>query len=304
MSLDVAPSPASGFAMGRTPDELRRIEQEEVRLRREMEERSRAEARRRVLQITAGRIALFVGFVGLWQIASMNRWVDRLFFSEPLAIVNELVRRVGNGELLYHMGFTAQEVIYGYLWGAGLGLLVALLLSQVPKIHEMIQPFLIMLYSIPRVALAPLIIMWFGIGITSKIVLAATLVFFIVFMNTMTGIQNVNPQLVAIGRIMGASRWQLMSKIVIRAAMPYIMTALRVTVPTAMIGAIIGEFISSNRGIGYVISAASSQYNTAGVFAGIVALVVLVVMLDFVVARAEAHFMKWQPKIRTGGDPG
>jgi NitT/TauT family transport system permease protein len=120
----------------------------------------------------------------------------------------------------------------------------------------------------------------------------------------MTGIQNVNPQLISIGRVMGASRWQLMTKIVIRAAAPYIMTALRLSLPTAMIGAIIGEFISANRGIGWVISSASSQYNTAGVFAGILALLVLVMVLDLIVALVEARLMRWQPAIRPGGDQG
>jgi NitT/TauT family transport system permease protein len=302
MSLDLTAEQAP--AAGRTPEEIRAADEHEVRLRREVDKQALSERRRRRIQVNVGRIALFVGILTLWQIGSWNRLVDRLFFSDPISIFNELTRRIGNGELPYHLAFTAQEVIYGYVWGAVFGLLAAMLLSQFPKILEIIQPFLLMLYSIPRVALAPLIIMWFGIGITSKIVLAATLVFFIVFVNTMTGIQNVNPQLISIGRIMGASRWQLMSKIVIRAAMPYVMTALRLSLPTAMIGAIIGEFISANRGIGWVISSASSAYNTAGVFAGILSLLVLVMALDMIIAFIEARLMRWQPTIRPGGEQG
>jgi NitT/TauT family transport system permease protein len=297
--MQAPPTGTSVFPLGKSADELRAIEREEVALKREVEARARAEARRRTLAINAGRLALFLAVMFLWWFAS-GRWVDRLFFSDPIAIWNEFFKLLANGQLLYHMQFTVTEVLAGYAWGVGLGLLAAFLLSQMPSVHQMVEPFLVMFYAIPRVALAPLIIMWFGIGITSKIVLAATLVFFIVFMNTVTGIRNVSPQLISVARMMGASRWQLLTKIVLWAALPYILTALRVTVPSAMIGAIIGEFISSNRGIGYLVSAASSQYNTAGVFAGIFALLIVVAVLDVSVAALEAYLLRWRPKVQVG----
>ena len=290
---------ASAFPLGKSAEELREIEREEAELKREMEVRARDEARRRTLLINAGRVALFLGVMFLWWFAS-GRWVDRLFFSDPISIWNEFFKLLGNGQLTYHIQFTLTEVLAGYAWGVGLGLLAAFILSQMPSVHQIIEPFLVMFYAIPRVALAPLIIMWFGIGITSKIVLAATLVFFIVFMNTISGIRNVSPQLINVARMMGASQWQLMTKIVLWAALPYILTALRVTVPSAMIGAIIGEFISSNRGIGYLVSAASSQYNTAGVFAGIFALLIVVAVLDVTVALLEAYLLRWRPKVQVG----
>lgn len=297
--MQAASTGASVFPLGKSAEELRAIEREEAVLKREVELRARAEERRRTLTINAGRFGLFVGVMFLWWFAS-GRWVDRLFFSDPVAIWNEFFRLLGNGQLLYHIQFTVTEVLAGYAWGVSLGLLAAFILSQMPSVHKMIEPFLVMFYAIPRVALAPLIIMWFGIGITSKIVLAATLVFFIVFMNTIAGIRAVSPQLISIARMMGASQSQLMTKIVLWAALPYILTALRLTIPTAMIGAIIGEFISSNRGIGWLVSAASSQYNTAGVFAGIFALLIVVAVLDLAVGGLEAYLLRWRPKNLVG----
>jgi NitT/TauT family transport system permease protein len=285
----------------RSPEQQREIENEEARLKRQMELIAQAERRKRTLIVNFGRIGLLVGGMVLWQVAS-GRWVDKMFLSDPVSIWGEFFKLLNNGQLALHIGTSTSEIVQGYLWGVLLALVAAFFLSQMPNLHSILEPFLIAFYAIPKAALAPLIVMWFGFGITSKIVLAAVLVFFVVFMNTITGIRGVHPQLISIARMMGASRWQVMTKIVLWAALPYTMTALRIAVPSAVIGAVIGEFISSQRGIGYLVSSASSQFNTAAVFAGIFALLITVAVLDVIVAALEAYFMRWRPKVQIGGD--
>jgi len=151
------------------------------------------------------------------------------------------------------------------------------------------------LFAIPKVALAPLVIVWFGIYLVPKVVLAASLVLFIVYFNTVAGIAAVNPRMHEAVRVMGASRLALLTKLVLPSAARYIFTAMRITVPGALIGAIIGEFVSSNRGIGFLIAAASSRYDTARVFAGIISLLIFVLLLNAVISRVERHLTRWQP---------
>jgi NitT/TauT family transport system permease protein len=186
------------------------------------------------------------------------------------------------------------EVGAGYVIGALLGLLFAWLLSLGKTFEKIVRPFFIAFYGIPKIALAPLIIMWFGLGITPKILIAAVFVFFVVSLNTLAGIQAVSGDLINIARVMGANRFDVMTKIVFPSALPYIMTALRITIPQAMVGAIIGEFLAGNRGVGYLINSASNQYNTAGAFAGIATLLVIVLVMDWLVSVAERRFLRWR----------
>src|SRR5262249_12489639 len=156
-----------------------------------------------------------------------------------------------------------------------------------------LRPYILLAWATPKIALAPLMIIWFGIGIVPKVVLAATFVFFVVFLSTLAGIATVRPELVSVVRVMGASPPALFRKVVLPSALPFIVTALRITIPAALIGAIIGEFISSNRGVGYLINAASSRYATAEVFAGILSLLVLVLLMNAGLSALERSWFRW-----------
>ena len=159
---------------------------------------------------------------------------------------------------------------------------------------------MLMAFATPKVALAPLIIIWFGIGLLPKVILSASLVFFPVYFNTLVGIAATKSELVSALRLMGASGLGIFRRVVLPNAIPYILVAMRITLPAALIGAIIGEFISSNRGIGYLIASASSRYDTAAVLAGIGSLVAFVLVLNSGVTALERWLLRWRPATPVG----
>jgi len=237
---------------------------------------------------------LFVLFLVVWWAAS-GRLVDRLFLSDPIAVAHSLFQIAVDGTLWWHLQWTLIEMTLGYVLGLAVGLNLALVVTAIPWGAQIVRPLMLGLFAIPKVALAPLVIVWFGIYLVPKIILAASLVLFVVYFNTVAGIAAVNLTMHEAVRVMGASRLALLTKLVLPSAAPYILTAMRITVPGALIGAIIGEFLSSDRGIGFLIAAASSRYDTARVFAGIVSLLVFVLLLNAMITRIERHLTRWQP---------
>jgi len=252
-------------------------------------------ARRQLIQVNVGRLAVFAAFIGFWQWSS-DRLVDRLFVSDPLSVARAFRDLVTDDDFFFHLRFTLSEVGAGYGLGVGLGLTCALALSFSHVAQRIFHPFLIIFYSIPKVALAPLIIMWFGLGMKSKVLLAMAFVFFVVFMNTLAGINAVSKDLVNVSRVMGVNRRQLIRKIILPSAFPYIVMSLHITVPLAMVGAILGEFLAGNRGIGYLINAASNQYNSARVFAGIIVVLMIVLVMSSAIGLVEKRVLRWRPE--------
>ena len=259
---------------------------------------ARTAARRERWRVIGWQVGLLVLLLVAWSLAS-GRLVDRLFLSDPVSIARAFWRLTARGTLWFHLRFTLTETLAGYVTGAALGLLGALAVSLTRAGEPILRPFVLLAWATPKIALAPLVIIWFGIGILPKVVLAATFVFFVVFLSTLAGLATVSPDLVAVVRVMGATRATIFRKVAVPSAMPFIATALRLTIPAALIGAIIGEFISSNRGIGYLINAASSRYNTAEVFAGILSLLVLVLVMNAAVGALERAWLGWAPRAAT-----
>ncbi|MET0849805.1 MAG: ABC transporter permease [Candidatus Rokuibacteriota bacterium] len=262
-------------------------------------DRARREARTDRLRILAGQLVLLALILGGWAWAS-GRVLDRLFLSDPVSVTKAFWAILLKGTLWYHLRFTLIETLLGYLIGAGLGLAGALAVSMIPAGEPVLRPFVILAYATPKIALAPLMIIWFGIGILPKVILAATFVFFVVFLSTLAGIATVPPQLVSVVRVMGAAPSAVFRKVVLPSALPFILTALRLTIPAALIGAVIGEFISSNRGVGYLINAASSRYATAEVFAGIGSLLVVVLCMNAGLSLLERSWSRWAPRDALG----
>jgi NitT/TauT family transport system permease protein len=257
--------------------------------------RVRGAARRDRLRVLIGQVLLLALILGGWAWAS-GRVVDRLFLSDPVSVARAFWAILLKGTLWYHLRFTLTETLLGYLIGASLGLGAAIVVGMVPSGETILRPFVLLAWATPKIALAPLMIIWFGIGMLPKVFLAATFVFFVVFLSTLAGIATVPPQLVASVRVMGAAPLAVFRKVVLPSALPFIVTALRLTIPAALIGAIIGEFISSNRGVGYLINAASSRYATAEVFAGIGSLLVLVLCMNAVLSLLERSWFRWAPR--------
>lgn len=253
----------------------------------------RRSERRRARSIIALRVVVVLAFLVGWQFAS-GRLMDAFFISSPVAIAQALWRAIAEGRLLWHAQITVIEAVSGYVLGSALGVISALVVAKFERLYEVVQPLVLAVYGIPRIALAPLFITWLGIGISSKIVIAAFMVFFIVFMNTIAGFQSANGKLIQVSLMMGASRNEILWKVLLPSALPYIMTALRIVVPTAMIGAIVGEFISAQRGLGFFISRATFSFNIAGAFAAIFVLMVIVITMNAAVNFADRRLLNWR----------
>ena len=245
--------------------------------------------------IAVGRGLAIAVVLGIWAYAA-GRWVDHQAVSDPVEVLDALVMLVATGRLWPDLWQTVLEVLSGYAIGAVLGAVLALLFALAPASKAVLRPFLLAFYSIPKIALAPLIVMWFGLGTAPKIILAAAFVFFVVFMNAVAGIDSVNPHHIQIVRVMGAGRFAVLRKIVLPTTVPFLITGLRLAIPEALIGAVIGEFIAANRGLGYLINAAASQFNTAVSLAAIVVLLGVVAMADLALGLVERHVLRWRPQ--------
>ena len=255
-------------------------------------------AHRRFLILT--RLGIVLGGLAVWELIS-GTLVRPFFISSPTAIITQLVEWAMSGELWYHAQFTVTAALFGYLLGAVLGVLVAWPLGLMPLLYRITEPHFLVAYSIPAVAMAPVFILWFGLGMLPKILIASYFVFFIVFINTVAGFQQTPKGLVDVTRVMGASRLSVLRSVILPSATPYILAALRITLPAAMIGAVTGEFISANRGLGYLTRAAASTFSTAGVIAGVLVLGTIVLIMNLML-RPLRNAMRWQqdPNI-TGG---
>lgn len=262
-----------------------------------LHERVWRETRRRSLHerlgVVVGRALLLAAILLLWGYAS-GRWVDHQVISDPVSVLKALYELVVTGELWPDLWQTVIEVVAGFAFGTLAAVLVASLFAVFPSLEQAMRPVLISIYSIPKVALAPLIIMWFGLGIAPKIILAGGFVFFIVFMNLIAGIESVNRNHVNIVRVMGAGRLTILRKIVLPTTVPFLFLGLRLAIPEAMIGAVIGEFISGSQGLGFLVYSASNELNTAVSMAALIVLVLVVAVGDTLLGLCEKYLLPRQ----------
>lgn len=240
------------------------------------------------------RVVLVAALLVLWEIAA-DRWIDITFISRPSDIVGRLGDWAEDGTLWTNSWITVQEIVYGFVLGAAAGVVAGFALASLNFVYRVLEPFMMALYSIPKVALAPLFIVWFGIGLHMKVLLAAATVFFLVFLNTAAGVREVDHGLVDAVRLMGGGRWHVIRKVVLPSSMTGVLTGLKVAVPYALIGAVIGELVASNRGLGYLINDAAAQFDTAGVFATLVVLSVIAGVLNVVVNLIGKRVNRWKP---------
>lgn len=242
-------------------------------------------------------IALLPGLILLafWEWAS-GRLIREIYVSRPSAIAVRLYELFVTGEILPHLVVTLQELVLGYIVGVLSGVIVGYWLGRSPRVAAVIEPYVMAFYGIPKIALAPLFIIWFGIGIGSKIALAGIMVFFLTFYNVYTGVRNVDREYANLALIMGAKERQLTRHVYLPAAAPFVLLGMRMAIPYSVIGVIVGEFASSTRGLGLFINQASSTYDPAGVFAGIVILLAFILVANFGAARLERRLLRWRPQ--------
>jgi NitT/TauT family transport system permease protein len=253
---------------------------------------ARRERRRTRLVVWCGTAGLGVSLLLFWQFG-LGLLVNPRYVSDPVAVAGRLGELLAGGELARHLVVTLTEAGAGFLIGAGAGLASAFLLTGSRRGYEVFEPFLVGFYSIPKIALAPLFILWFGLGTTPKVIMAALLVYFIVFVNTATGIRGVRPGLLRVCRVFGARRRDLLVKVTLPAAAPAIVASIRITFTRAIEGALLSEFVASTQGLGYLVARASRAFDIATVFAGIVVIAAVVMTANGLLRLLESRLLPW-----------
>ena len=202
----------------------------------------------------------------------------------------------GRADIYSHLGVTLLETVLAFGIGTGMGLVCGLWLALAPLASAILEPYIKAANSMPRVILAPIFALWFGLGIWSKVALAVTLVFFVVFFNVYQGVKEVSPVILANARMLGANQRQLLRTVYLPSATAWVFSSLHTSVGLAFVGAVVGEYLGSARGVGYLILQAEGTFDVNTVFAGIVVLTACALVLDSLVGRLERHLMTWQPR--------
>jgi NitT/TauT family transport system permease protein len=254
---------------------------------------------RHTLSSTApAQFFIVVLFLGAWQwlsgVLHAEFWV-----SKPSLVVSALITWYQSGNLATDLRMTLMEAGIGFVAGSVAGGLIGFMLGWVRKLGDLLEPFVLSLYTLPKIALAPLFVLWFGIGATNKIMFAAMLVFFMVFFTTYQGTRQVDRDLVENARLLGASRWGIWTKIAMPYSAVWVFTGLRIGLPYALIGAIVGEFVAADSGVGFRIKEATSFFNTAAVFAGLLLLMAISLVLLGGLKLIERRVLRWQTTTHT-----
>jgi NitT/TauT family transport system permease protein len=254
------------------------------------ERHARQRYRRRV---TIGQIALIVSVIAFWYYGS-GRLFDPFFVGNPVAVAKVLINDLGDPRFYNDLRVTGIEMTLGYLLGALSGIALGVLFARWRLAADIFDPFFTGLNSLPRIALAPLLVIWFGIDMASKVVLAATLVFFLTFLTTLTGIRNVDPALVDVARLAGASERQIFRYVMLPGAAAWVINGLKMSLPYALIGVIVGEFLVASSGLGYRLNFYSTSYNTNGTFAMLLVMMALMMALNALMGLLERYTLRWQ----------
>jgi NitT/TauT family transport system permease protein len=252
--------------------------------------------------VNIARVALPIGLLAAWELAAGDPTtesgvlIDSFYVSKPSEIWVALVGWVEDGVLLESILATVTAMLYGFAVGAVLGILVGIVLGSSPMLGDIFRPLIVALNAVPRLALVPLFILWFGFGLGSKVALVALIVFFLVFYSTYEGVRDVEQRLIDVLKVMNANRLTLQMKVRIPSAATWIIQGLRVSVPYALVAAVTAEIIGANTGIGYLIQLSAGTFFTAGVFAGIFVLVVVSVLINALVTLLEKRLLRWKPR--------
>ncbi len=246
-------------------------------------------------RLFAYRLLFGLLLLATWELVS-GRIIDPFWISSPSRVFGFLWKVVLDGSIFGHLAVTLYETVTGFFIGAVTGVGTGFLLARRQTLAQVLDPYIVAFNGIPRIALAPLFIIWFGIGPNSKVVLVVIVVFFLTFFNTYSGVKGVDVELRNILRVMGATERQILLKVTIPATVPWITTGLKISVPYALVGAIVGEFIAASKGLGYLINYQTSLFSTTGALGGILIVALIVVLSSEAINWAEAYLLRWRPK--------
>ncbi len=244
------------------------------------------------------QLALLLGLLLAWWGLVATGVLPRFFFGDPLGVWARIVRWFTTGLIWRHLYSTLVETLLGFAIGTASGLVAGLWLALSPTLARVLDPFIKAANSMPRLIFAPIFALWFGLGIWSKVALGVTLVFFVVFFNVFQGVREVSPVVLANTRLMGANGRQLMRWVYLPSATTWVFSSLHNAVGLAFVGAVIGEYLGSARGIGYLILQAEGVFDIDSVIAGILLLTVFALLLDLAVSALEARLLRWQAPLQ------
>ena len=237
---------------------------------------------------------LGVLFVAGWQFGVNAGILDKFFFSRPSDIAARVWKMIVAGTVWVHLGTTIIEAALSFFIGVSSGVLFGFLLARNRFLAELFDPYIRVSNALPRVVLAPIFLLWFGLGIWSKVALGVTVVFFIVFFNTFQGVREVDPVIVNNARMLGATERQLIRHVLIPSALTWIFSSLHISIGFAIIAVVVGEYLGASKGIGYMISQAEGVFDTTGVFAGMAILAAVVLLIGMLVERLERYLLRWK----------
>jgi NitT/TauT family transport system permease protein len=252
------------------------------------------------------QLAVLVVVLGGWQLLASTHRIDPLLFGQPSGIVGRLQSWVTQGTSIGSLGqqilVTLEEALIGFAIGTTLGIVCGIALGRVRLLSEVFGPFIKVLNSIPRIVLGSVFVIMFGLGLESKVLLVIVLVFFGVFFNAFQGTREVDRNLIANAAILGASKWQITRQVVLPSASTWIVASLHVAFGFALIGAIVGEFIGSQQGLGNLIRTAQGTFDANGVWAAMVIMAVVALLAEWLITRLEKRLLRWRPAQLSGPD--
>ncbi|MFJ2899753.1 ABC transporter permease [Streptomyces sp. NPDC087218] len=256
-------------------------------------------ARNRKYLVAASRVAVLLAVIGLWEWLARTAVIDPFNFSMPSKIWDQIrtwvVDGTAQGSLWEQIWYTLYEALLGWVIGVVAGVLLGIALGRVRFAADVLGPYIKVLNALPRIVLAPIFLIWFGLGPASKVASAVVLVFFPVFFNAFQGAREVDRNLVANSRILGASNRQVTLQVVIPSATSWIFTSLHVSFGFALIGAIVGEYIGATKGLGLLVAASQGTFNAAGVYAAMVILAIVALLAEGLLTFLEKRLFRWKP---------
>ncbi len=243
--------------------------------------------------------------IGLWYVLTTvpifgTIVLPPFFFSTPLSVAARIVKWIAEGTIWRHLAVTLIESMLAFVIGSLAGTLVGFWFARQQMVAAVFDPYVKMMNALPRVVLAPIFALWLGLGIWSKVALGITLVFFVVFFNVYQGVKEANSTLVDNARMLGMSERQLLRHVYWPSALSWMFSSLHTSVGFAVVGAVVGEYLGSSAGLGYLIQQAEGVFDVAGVFAGMIVLAVFVVLIDMLVSRVERRLLIWRPQAGEG----
>jgi NitT/TauT family transport system permease protein len=246
--------------------------------------------------VLALQLATFAALMLAWELLSRTGTIDPFFYSRPSDIALRVWQWLVTGFIWEHLAVTLVEALLAFALGTLLGIAFGLAFARIDLLAAVFDPYIRILNALPRVILAPIFLLWFGIDIASKVALGVTLVFFVVFFNTYQGVREVDLVILNNARMLRATDRQLLRHVYLPSAMAWIFSSLHTSIGFALVGAVVGEYMGAKHGVGYIVAQAEGVFDTTGVLAGLILTSAVVLCIDLGIERLERHLLRWRPR--------